>query len=162
MRTYFFMFLVLAALGACVSDNQNNPLKENQDTTATLITPVTEAVQNCYLFIAARDTYALQLVITGDSVEGKAVYRNYEKDSSHGDLKGTLLNDIFRLWYSFESEGMHSVRELYFKRSGEDLVAGIAEEQLRQDTAYVPRPELITYTGAVYHPGPCSSVPVLR
>lgn len=119
------------------------------------------AGEACYLFVAAKDTYALKVNIADTAVKGTAVFRNFEKDSNHGSVEGKVEGDIIHLWYHFQSEGMSSVRELYFKKKGDQLVTGIANEATRGDTAYVPDPKTVSYSGPVYVKGDCTLVPQL-
>lgn len=117
--------------------------------------------EQCYWLIAAKDTYALKLNIIDTSVKGTALFKNFEKDSSHGSVQGEVAGDIIHLWYQFQSEGMTSVRELFFKKEGNQLVTGIAHEATRADTAYVPDPQTVQYTGPVYVKTDCADIPEL-
>jgi hypothetical protein len=66
--------------------------------------------------IIGRDTAILMLDQKGNMFTGKMLYDNYEKDGSRGTIKGKEDNEIIKLWYDFDSEGMHSVMEVYFKK----------------------------------------------
>ena len=151
----------MAVLFACNSaPRQNEGLSEDS---ATVIAGKTEPVvgEQCYLFVAAKDTYALKLNIIDTSIKGTAVFKNFEKDSSHGTVEGTVNGDIIRLWYHFQSEGMNSVRELYFKKEGDKLVSGISDEATRADTAYVADAKAVVYNGPVYMKEDCGNTPEL-
>ncbi|MCH5596500.1 hypothetical protein [Niabella ginsengisoli] len=156
------LFLALISIVSCTSptgkDTENEPKIENVSVEPKAIA----GGEQCYLFIAVKDTYALKLNIIDNTVKGTAVYKNYEKDSSHGAVEGEVDGDIIHLWYSFQSEGMNSVRELYFKKNGDQLTTGIAEEQVKGDSAYVPDKNSVKYSGPVYAEGDCNSVPVLK
>jgi hypothetical protein len=89
----------------------------------------------CYLQVTGRDTVLLQLQKTGDSLSGSMRFDNYQKDSSHGTVSGHSTGDTLVLWYSFFSEGMHSVVEIVLKRQGNDLVRGMGDITNRGDTA---------------------------
>ncbi|MCH5683018.1 hypothetical protein LWM68_01205 [Niabella sp. W65] len=161
MKTVSFI-LIAALLFACNNSSQQS--KESTTDPANAVTgKIAPAIgEQCYLFVAAKDTYALKLNIVDTSVKGTAVFKNHEKDSSHGTVEGHLSGDILRLWYSFQSEGMNSVRELYFKKEGHNLVTGISSEATRADTAYVPDAKAVSYTGPVYIKGDCAGVPELQ
>ncbi|MCH5716835.1 hypothetical protein [Niabella hibiscisoli] len=126
--------------------------------TADKIQPIVS--DECYLFIAAKDTYALKINIADTVVKGTAVFRNFEKDSNYGTVEGAMNGDVMHLWYNFQSEGMNSVRELYFKKNGDQLITGISNEATRADTAYMPDAKAVSYTGPVYVKGNCSDVPL--
>lgn len=157
----FFYILIASILFACNSTPQQSE-GPSQDSTA-VIAEKTEPVvsEQCYLFVAAKDTYALKLNIIDTSVKGTAVFKNFEKDSNHGTVEGTVDGDIIRLWYNFQSEGMNSVRELYFKKDGDKLVTGTSNEATRADTAYVPDAKAVIYNGPVYMMSNCSAAPKL-
>ncbi|MGE9310705.1 hypothetical protein ACLOAU_03640 [Niabella sp. CJ426] len=158
----FFYILIASILFACNSAPQQGD-DSSKDSTAAVMADKTEPVagEQCYLFIAAKDTYALKLNIIDKSVKGTAVFKNFEKDSNHGTVEGTVDGDIIRLWYNFQSEGMNSVRELYFKKQGDNLVTGISSEATRTDTAYVPDAKAVIYNGPVYIKSDCSAAPKL-
>jgi hypothetical protein len=138
-------------------DAENEPKLENIG-----VKPTEISGEQCYLFVAVKDTYALKLTIVDKSVKGTAVFKNYEKDSSHGSVEGEVDGDIVHIWYNFQSEGMQSVRELFFRKQGDELVTGIANEQVKGDSAYVPDKNTIKYSGPVYTKANCSVVPVLK
>ncbi len=95
--------------------------------------------------ILKRDTMVLHLQQHGDSVTGKMNFDNYEKDSSSGEVKGVVDGDVIKLWYSFQSEGMHSTAELFFKQENGSLIRGIGDIISKADTSYFTDHSAITY-----------------
>jgi hypothetical protein len=71
----------------------------------------------CYMRVLKRDTLALHLQEVGNLVRGRLTFDNYEKDGSAGTVSGTIVGDVMKLIYSFQSEGMNSVMQVYFKIS---------------------------------------------
>lgn len=160
MKSLFFILVAYTLFACNTAPKQNGGASQDSITvTAEKTEPV--AGEQCYLFVAAKDTYALKLNIIDTSVKGTAVFKNFEKDSSHGTVEGTVNGDIIRLWYHFQSEGMNSVRELYFKKEGDKLVSGISGEVTRADTAYVPDAKAVVYNGPVYRKEDCGNTPEL-
>ncbi len=90
----------------------------------------------CYMKIVGRDTAILMLEQKGKELSGKMIYDNYEKDGSRGIIKGKEDEGILKLWYDFDSEGMHSVMEVYFKKDDGRLLRGIGDMDAKTDTAY--------------------------
>jgi hypothetical protein len=88
----------------------------------------------CYRQAINRDTIFLQLQQTGNSVSGNMSSDNYEKDSSHGTVKGSIKNDTILLWYNFFSEGMHSVMEIVLKKTGNGLLRATGPITSKGDT----------------------------
>ena len=72
----------------------------------------------------------------GKELSGKMIYDNYEKDGSRGIIKGKEEEEILKLWYDFDSEGMHSVTEVYFKKDNGKLLRGVGAMDAKTDTAY--------------------------
>ena len=124
------------------SPDTNSPeiIIENDNTTA-----VNETIAGCYMQVLKRDTFIAVLQQDGATISGKLTFDNFEKDGSTGDVKGTIDGDIIRLIYSFQSEGMNSVMDVYFKKQDDKLVRGIGEMSTRGDTAYFTDPSKITY-----------------
>ena len=161
MKSFFFI-VITATFFACNNAPQQGE-RPSEDSTAMVAEKTAPLVgEQCYLFVASKDTYALKLNIIDTAVKGTAVFKNFEKDSNHGNVEGKIDGDIIHLWYNFQSEGMNSVRELYFKKEGDKLVTGTSSEATRADTAYVPDAKAVVYNGAVYMKGDCASVPELQ
>ena len=93
-------------------------------------------ITGCYMKIIGRDTAILMLEQKGNMFTGKMLYDNYEKDGSRGTVKGKEDKEIIKLWYDFDSEGMHSVMEVYFKKDNGRLLRGVGDMDARTDTAY--------------------------
>ena len=93
-------------------------------------------VAGCYMKIVGRDTAILMLDHKGKEFSGKMIYDNYEKDGSRGVIKGKEEEGILKLWYDFNSEGMHSVMEVYFKEDSGKLLRGVGDMDAKTDTAY--------------------------
>lgn len=86
--------------------------------------------------IVARDTAILMIEQKGKEVSGKMLYDNFEKDGSRGTVKGKEEGEILKLWYEFNSEGIHSIMEVYFKKENGRLLRGIGDMDVKTDTTY--------------------------
>ena len=87
----------------------------------------------------------LRLEQNGKDVSGKMSFDNFEKDGSSGTVTGKINGDVIELLYSFQSEGMNSVRELFFKMQDGKLISGIGPIGMRGDTAYFSNRSAIEY-----------------
>jgi hypothetical protein len=150
-------------LGCCIAfllacNNNDAVEKKNDDTSDTQVTKTgngetepketTNAnpdLSGCYLRAVKRDTLALSIQQTGNKVSGKLSFDNFQKDGSSGAVTGTIDQNILRLIYSFEAEGMHSVAEVYFKIDGNTLIHGTGEVGVKGDTAYYKDPDHLAY-----------------
>ena len=115
-----------------------NPIKDS--------TVVANNIDGCYMRILKRDTMLLHLQQNGKMVSGKMNFDNYEKDGSTGTVTGVIENDIVKLWYNFQSEGMNSVMELYFKVGDSSMLQGVAPMENKADTAYFTDHSKIDYS----------------
>lgn len=151
------MFIMFAVM-LFTSCNSNSDSNTNGDSTiygsndTPVITDVNKPVENhkkkvggCYIKILMRDTMLLHIEQTGMNISGKMNFDNYEKDASSGEVKGLLEGDEIKLWYNFQSEGMHSVMELYFKIENNSLIRGIGPVSNKGDTAYFTDHSAIKY-----------------
>jgi len=129
--------------------NDNKQLIKTTETAAssnlsndqTTITPIDDTKpgideKNCYMKITGRDTAILVLEQRGNDITGKMLYDNFEKDGSHGTVKGKQDGDILKLFYDFNSEGTRSVMEVYFKKVPGGLIRGVGDMNIKGDTTY--------------------------
>jgi hypothetical protein len=176
---YLLLFLSGLVLTAC-----NSSTKTSSETSDTLVQsntsnnknddskPATPEDENedkagdkangsCYMQVLKRDTMVLHInSAIGDGISGKLSFDNYEKDGSTGTVKGKREGDVVKLIYSFQSEGMNSVMEVYFKEENESLVRGVGEMQTKGDTAYFVQPDKITYpSNGMMKKTDCKDVP---
>jgi hypothetical protein len=140
---YILYILLFGKLIACNDNSQLNSkstTSQSSDSTTSISSkPEKQAVidiAGCYMKIIGRDTAILILEQKGNMVTGKMLYDNYEKDGSRGTVKGKEDKEIIKLWYDFDSEGMHSVMEVYFKKENGTLLRGIGDMDAKTDTAY--------------------------
>lgn len=116
-----------------------------RDTSATAANA--NDLNGCFLRVLQRDTLVAHLQQNGNAITGKLTFDNFEKDGSTGTVKGTLEGDILKLIYTFRSEGMNSVMEVYFKKQDDKLIRGTGEINVKGDTAYFTQPRNISYEG---------------
>jgi len=139
---HILYILLLSKLIAC-NNSKTSEYSGNskQSDTGKIISPNVEErpvsdVTGCYMKIVGRDTAIIMLEQNGKNYSGKMIYDNYEKDGSSGIIKGKEEEGILKLWYDFNSEGMHSVTEVYFKKDNGKLLRGVGDMDTKTDTAY--------------------------
>lgn len=89
---------------------------------------VSVSAKDCYLYVKAKDTVKLTLITAnGNNVSGDLVYSFFEKDKNSGTISGMFKGDTLYADYTFQSEGMSSVRETVFLKKGTTLVEGFGE-----------------------------------
>lgn len=146
MKSFILLSSVLLMLVSCTSnDNSSNAKTDSEATQPVETAKVVSDLSGCYLRVLKRDTLALSVQQSGRTITGKLSFDNFEKDGSSGTVSGMIDNDILKLIYSFQSEGMHSVMEAYFKIEDSSLIHGIGEVATRSDTTYFAHPNDISY-----------------
>lgn len=114
-------------------------------------------VQNCYLGVTGKDSVYVSLDDNLGTFTGKMRYKNFEKDSSMGDLMGTKNGDTLKLNYTFASEGMTSDREIYFLMKDGKLVEGIGDHKVEGDKDSYADPAQIKYIGQELEKADCKN-----
>jgi hypothetical protein len=150
MKLSFLLFSILLITSCNSSDNSNNevPKTSSGETGLDQSNATTSGLSGCYQRVLKRDTLALSIQQTGKTVTGKLSFDNYQKDGSSGVVTGTIDSNILKLIYNFQSEGMHSVMEVYFKIAESTLIHGIGEVAVKSDTAYFVNPDQVKYPEA--------------
>lgn len=131
----FLTILSSAAICLSACNDATTDKKENVvvDTT-TVAPPPAPAVSNtCYRGILSKDTTDLQLTITdNNTVSGQLTFNRFEKDDNKGSITGEKRGDTLIAFYTFQSEGMSSVREVVFLKKGNALVEGFGDVEEKE------------------------------
>lgn len=116
------------------------------------------SAKECYVATLGKDVYTLLILSRqGDRFKGTLRFKNFEKDSSSGPYEGTYKDGILLGDYSFQSEGMFSVVQVIFKKSGNDFVRGYGD--MSPDGTRFADLSKITYdTRAVFRATDCASI----
>ena len=134
-------------------------IKEKDSSSATTVSSA-KVWEGCYWKVVQKDTFALHLQQSKGTVSGRLTFNNYQKDKSTGTVHGNIDGDIIRLWYTFSSEGMNSVMEIYFKKQDDGLVRGLGNVAVKGDTSYFENAGEVRYrTDQVFTRVSCSQVP---
>jgi hypothetical protein len=160
------IILAIAITAGCENRTEKN-ISESDSSPVTNPTGVKDqpaddqavAVTGCYMQVLQRDTFTANLQQDGNNIRGNLTFDNFEKDGSSGVVNGKIDNDVIKLFYSFASEGMNSIMEVYFRQQGGSLVRGIGEMNTRGDTAYFVNPAAISYTGSELKKIGCTDLP---
>lgn len=119
MKRFFLAAATVAVLAvAC----KNTTDKETNETKA-----VQMGDPNCYMFAKDRDTVTLKFSTGNDSVAGTLVYNLFQKDRNVGTINGWKKGDMIIADYSYMSEGTNSIRQVAFKKVGDDWIEGYGD-----------------------------------
>ena len=153
MRIPIILSLIFLSCNNSTHENLNEYQKENTDSSKENKQTVDNSappisVEGCYWQILKRDTFVAKLVQNGNAISGKLSFDNFEKDGSSGSAKGVIDGDIIKLWYSFQSEGMNSVMEVWYKKQGDALLRAIGPVDVKGDSSYFSDKSAITFDPA--------------
>lgn len=125
MKTRIFaMFgLALTLLFACQKKEEN---KKPIDTAAPEAAAMVSG-RSCYEYVKGRDTVTLALAMNANNANGELIYNLDGKDRNQGTFSGTFIGDTLYADYSFNAEGMRSIRETVFLLQNGDLIQGFGE-----------------------------------
>lgn len=160
-----FIIILSIVLFSCTSKTST---KENVETDKQEIEKNPPIVENppgtntdeCYWQILKRDTFVASLAQNGDNITGKLSFNNFEKDKSIGTVIGNKEGNIIKLWYSFQSEGMNSVMEVWFKKQGDALIRGTGPMTNKGDSSYFSNASEVAYSsGQKFNKVDCASIP---
>lgn len=129
--------------------------KRQEHAVAPSTTP--DSILGCYQATIGKDVYTLHITaLQGTRVQGSVAFTNYEKDSSSGTFDGTYDGKILLGNYTFDAEGMRSVRELAFQKTATGFVEGFGPVTVIDGReAFVDR-SLISYDeGIEFDSHPC-------
>lgn len=148
---------LLIVLGLAACQDSSRPTDNTQSNTLSAPSlPATAEGPQCYTRITGKDTAFLELNIQGDSVRGKLAYRNFEKDSSEGTVRGTRQGNFIDVQYTFNSEGMTSVRRIIFKQTDDRVYEGLANAFDKEgNPLYDSDRNKIRFDQAAFTPGDC-------
>ncbi len=82
---------------------------------------------NCYLATDGKDSLLVSYEDNLGTITGKMSYKNFQKDSSKGEISGLMDGDTLKLNYTFTSEGQNSTREIWFLKNDNRLKEGIGK-----------------------------------
>lgn len=148
--------IIIASLFIISCNNNSAETEVRNDSPVVIMPDANDVAQNnteinaegCYRKILARDTMIVNLNQVDTMVTGNMVFDNFEKDGSRGTVRGVVDGQIIKLWYDFQSEGMNSVMEMWFRKEGNKLIRGIGSFGVKGDTSYYTNPADIKYDTA--------------
>lgn len=162
----FVGILLVCLLAAGCGNNPNADATDNTGVHATA-DPVVGFAQSdpfvlpgCYEMTHKGDTATLQLEVEDSLVTGRLAYRWYQKDANTGTIKGVLRDSLILADYTFESEGLTSVRELILKIEDTVLVEAFGDLQTKGNKVVFANPAAVQYmTDNPFVKVACDSLP---
>jgi hypothetical protein len=137
---FAFTLLVLVSCGTSPenADAKDDNAKENSvhagaDAVTGFATGKPFVLAGCYEMIFKRDTATLMLEVIDTLISGNLAYHLWERDKNTGTIKGKLQDSLIIADYTFQSEGVTSVREVIFKIKDSTLAQAFGDIEERQN-----------------------------
>jgi hypothetical protein len=129
--------LAIIFISGCINDpKEGTHVIESKDVTDNVtIQDPENKLGGCYVSILKRDSANLNLIIKNNYVSGTLEYKLYEKDRNNGTISGKYEDSLIVLNYTFQSEGISSIREVVFKVVNGELLEGQGLIEMKGDTA---------------------------
>ncbi len=142
IQLIFAVILTLAFLGC---------KKETQTSVETIenLPSQTVSEKNCYEFVKGKDSVRLSVVETLKMVTGELDYHWAEKDRSSGTITGKFVGDTLYADYTFNAEGVSSVREVAFLKSENTLIEGFGEVMNTDNKQVFKSPKKLQFEGSI-------------
>lgn len=115
--------LAITLMGCKKETPEVTPTEPTEEETKPVVVPKTE----CYAYELKGNKIDMQVDYDGTNLSGTLNYLFAEKDNNVGTFTGKLENEILLLEYTFQSEGVQSVRQVAFQIQGDKLVEGYGE-----------------------------------
>jgi hypothetical protein len=117
---YLFILGIIGFTSSCNNQHQQSPAEKTTTDAGGL---------NCYRYIKNKDTVILKMRSANGLVTGTLMYNFYEKDKNTGTIEGKIDGDLLFADYTFNSEGVKSVRPVAFKKTGNQFIEGYGETE---------------------------------
>lgn len=102
-------------------------------------------LNGCYQMTMKQDTAFMSLEVQDSVVSGNLQYNWHSRDGNTGTFRGVLRDSLIIADYTFESEGLTSVREIMFKISDTTLLQGFGDLQDRQGRIVFRNPDQLQF-----------------
>ncbi len=130
MKTQLIILLIAAALTGCGTKNTTTAETTTAEAPAmTAPASTTDGQMQCYALVTGGDTVRLSMTQQGSAVNGTLYYQLSGKDRNTGTISGQMRGDTLLANYTFQSEGVASVREVAFLAKDGGFAEGYGDVQ---------------------------------
>ncbi|MBC7493369.1 MAG: hypothetical protein H7221_00045 [Flavobacterium sp.] len=81
----------------------------------------------CYNYSKDSNNVMMHISIVDNMVKGDLLIEYYQKDKNKGKIIGEMKGDTLYAEYTFNSEGLNSVREVAFLKKGNEFNEGFGD-----------------------------------
>lgn len=141
IKQYFFVWMLCSL--SCNSNTETN--EQTQDSTRKETAQTPQLSDECYTYLAAKDSVRLHLKLNGNAVSGELIYTLFGKDNNTGTIQGQMKGDTIFADYTFRSEGIESVREIALLKKGDSLTEGYGEVKEVNNKMVFTNPKMLDF-----------------
>ena len=155
MKKYIFIATVSWLFIGCEKKNETNNVLAKKETATVNESDIAieEIPEDCYIHVTGKDTLFVKLSDNLGTITGTMNYKNFQKDSSSGDISGIADGDTIRVDYNFTAEGTQSTREIWFLKKDGTLIEGTGEYD---ETGQRFKPTTVQFSGGrILQPADC-------
>ena len=150
MKKLLTPVIALCMFAAC----ENKTAQKKGDAITSKDTVVTTNTKptftGCYMMVIEKDTAWMHLDDSATYLTGHLNYNRFQKDKNRGSVTLKVVNDKLKGWYTFNSEGKLSMREIVFKIDGMSLAEAYGDVEMKRDSVFFKYP--VTLNFEIKHP----------
>ena len=144
------MKLLSLTISLCLLFSCNNNEKEREESKEKAEGSKKQtSLTNCYRYASATDTISLKLIHVAETITGTLIYNLKEKDKNTGTIQGAMRGNLLVADYTFQSEGMQSVRQVVFKLEGNSFTEGYGAIDIQHDKARFKNIDSLQFNSAM-------------
>ena len=140
----FFTITFLIAV-SCNTKKKDTPSTKDKESTQLEKKKPKGLQKGCYVYNDNRSTISLQVLKKGDSIIGTLLFALAKKDKNTGRFIGRIKDSVLMADYTFESEGVESVREVAFRIKNDTLLQGYGPTEMKGEKQVFTRPSSLTF-----------------
>jgi hypothetical protein len=139
------LFIAGMLVLSCNTNEKNNEAATKKEEEAKK----QSSAMNCYRYANATDTVSLKLIHVAETITGTLIYNLKEKDKNQGTIQGAMKGNLLVADYTFQSEGMRSVRQVVFKLEGNSFIEGYGDIDMQNDKARFKNIDSLQFNSAI-------------
>ncbi len=142
MKTYLPAIIIALIFFSCTER-----VNEKKETRPESIPKISEpaSLNGCYEMIISNDTAFMKIEQNSDVFNGTLNYKRKDKDSNKGNVSLTKKGNRAEGYYTFQSEGKTSVRQIVFEISNNSFAEGYGDIEMKNDTAVFKFPHALNF-----------------
>jgi len=140
-----FSAIVFLIIISCNSNKKENTSTKKKEGVEQQKKKPKGLEKGCYVYNDNKSTISLQVLKREDSITGTLLFALAEKDKNTGRFKGQVKNNVLLANYTFESEGVESVRQVAFKVKSDTLLQGYGPMEMKDSIQVFKNPKSLTF-----------------